>query len=116
VNLDAPELIRIQIELEYQLDSNGDLVPIPGSDEQARFILYRHAQGYERFFRHELSVTQRALLDEMEPGLVFEDPSIAASILGLEIPKEGMPVFASGVVRAAPGPDASGLAVLRNGC
>jgi hypothetical protein len=66
--MDPRHLIRMQIELEYQLDSVGRLVPFTGSEEQARFILYCHVQGYERFFRFDLPERQYTRLMELEPG------------------------------------------------
>lgn len=48
------QLVRLQIKLEYQLNSQGRLVPFPGSTEQARFIVYELSNGYARFFREDL--------------------------------------------------------------
>ena len=48
------QLVRLQIELEYQLNPQGRLVPFPGSTEQHRFILYRVSKGHVRFFRQDL--------------------------------------------------------------
>ena len=48
------QLVHLQIELEYQLSSQGRLVPFPGSSEQSRFIVYEVSNGYCRFLREDL--------------------------------------------------------------
>ena len=52
--MDAIELIRLQITLEYALDGAGRLVPFPGSSEQGLYIVYRYAGGYIPYFSHRL--------------------------------------------------------------
>jgi hypothetical protein len=41
---DPCRLVHLHIELEYQLVSDGFLVPFPGSSEQARFIIDQNAR------------------------------------------------------------------------
>jgi len=46
--------IRIQMSLEYQLDSNGLLLPFPNSSEQAWYLIYRKTDSTMPFFNHHL--------------------------------------------------------------
>ena len=51
--LSPTELTRLNVEIENQIDSNGDLRPRPGKDS-ALLVVSRHATGYATFFRHDL--------------------------------------------------------------
>ena len=114
MSLDAPRLVRLQVGLEYQVDPAGYLLPFPGSEEQAKFIVYRTAQGFERFFRHDLSEATRAALLQADPARIFDDPSAIPSILGSGKPAGGIPVFSSGVFSAVPDQAADVQAVYRD--
>jgi len=114
MSLDAPHLVRLQVELEYQVNPAGHLLPFPGSDEQAKFIVYRTAQDFERFFRHDLPETTRTALIEADPARIFDDPSAILSILGSGKPAGGIPVFSSGVLLAVPDQVADIQAVYRD--
>ena len=114
MRLDAPRLVRLQVELEYQVNPAGHLVPFPGSEEQARFIVYRTAQDFVRFFRHDLPGPTRAALVQTDPARVFDDPFAVSSILGSSKPAGGIPVFSSGVILVVPDQAAELQAVYRD--
>lgn len=70
----ARALIQLNVGLEYALDAQGDLVPRPGSTEQARFVLYRFGDQSVRFFRPELSPTLRSQLEALPTSVIFDSP------------------------------------------
>jgi hypothetical protein len=72
--LNSVQLIQQQIQLEYRLNSDGFLVPFPGSTEQARFIIYRHTDGYVTYFRHDLPRSIREALATLPPEHAFTNP------------------------------------------
>ena len=100
--MDARYLIRLQVELEYQLDAQGQLVPFPGSSEQARYIVYHYKEGYARFYRCDLPAREKANLETCHPSLAFGDPDRIWHILGVEPSPTETPVFASGIIPDAP--------------
>ena len=110
----VPRLIKLQVELEYYVNPDGYLVPFPGSDEQAQFIVYRTAQDFVRFFRHDLPETTRAALARTDLARIFEDPSVITSILGSGKTAGSIPVFSSGVILAVPHQAADIHAVYRD--
>jgi GNAT superfamily N-acetyltransferase len=116
MTLDALRLIRMQIELEYGLDAAGRLVPFPGSSEQARYIVYRHVHGYERFFRYDLPEELLWRLAQSDPAKAFEDTRAIARLLESDLPAERLPIFASGVISVQPAPGVPSQVVFREGC
>ena len=78
--MQAQELIRLQIELEYRLEGDG-LIPFPGSTEQARFIVYRFKGGFTRFYRIDIPVQLRLELDRVDATQVFEAQALVHEIM-----------------------------------
>jgi GNAT superfamily N-acetyltransferase len=78
--MQAQELIRLQIELEYRLEGDG-LIPVPGSTEQARFIVYRLEGGFTRFYRIDIPVQLRLELERVDSAQVFEAPDLVHEIM-----------------------------------
>lgn len=73
----------MQVELEYRLDGNDRLVPFPGSEEQARHLVYRLADGYLRWYRHDLDHRVITALEALPAGCAFDRPErIQAVFLG----------------------------------
>ena len=101
MSLDAPHLVRLQVELEYQVNPAGHLLPFPGSDEQAKFIVYRTAQDFERFFRHDLPETTRTALIEADRW--YRAVQAMRRITGLSEPDETMPQAALAPILAVAG-------------
>ncbi len=66
------DLIKLQINLEYQLDREGLLVPFPGSSEQALYIVYRSDKGYTHFFSYLLPLEIRWALLVLDPKHAFD--------------------------------------------
>jgi GrpB-like predicted nucleotidyltransferase (UPF0157 family) len=77
----ARAFIHLNVTLEYGLDTQGDLVPQPGSTEQARFIIYRFGQGSARFFRAGTSSGLRTQLAVLPTAVVFDAPESVQAIL-----------------------------------
>jgi len=82
--LRAESLIRTQVQLEYSLDVDGLLVPFPRSTEQARFIVHRHATGYERFYRHDLPADIRRRLATLPGAAAFDCRKAVKAILAAQ--------------------------------
>jgi hypothetical protein len=80
----AQSLIRTQIRLEYSLDAEGLLVPFPGSTEQARFIVHRHATGTVRFYRHDLPPDSRRRLAALPGAAAFDCRDAVREILAAQ--------------------------------
>ena len=75
------DLIHHQINLEYQLDLNGMLVPFPGSAEQALYIVYRYSQGYVPYFNYRLSAGVLKYLLRLGPKGAFDQPGEVIKII-----------------------------------
>ena len=75
------KLIQLQIQLEYQLNDDGFLVPFPNSTEQARFIIYRHDGGYRTYFRHDLLLSLRTKIAALPLEQAFNDHEQVKRIL-----------------------------------
>ena len=75
------DLIHHQINLEYQLDLNGMLVPFPGSAEQALYIVYRYSQGYVPYFNYRLSAGVLKYLLRLGPKGAFDQPDEVIKII-----------------------------------
>lgn len=80
-DLSPEELIHLQIELEYRLSPDGELIPYPGSSEQARFIIHWHGAGYMQFLRHDLPAVVRGKLADLSPEQAFRDRETVQEIL-----------------------------------
>ena len=104
--LDAEQLIQLQIELEYGLDTEGKLVPVPGSTERARFIAYRHAGGERLFFGHDLPAADVRRISSLPPEAPFEDEEAVRSVLAAHRPVSAVFHGESCAFEALPSPKA----------
>jgi hypothetical protein len=100
----AKLLARMQVELEYHLDENDRLVPFPGSEEQARHLVYRLADGYLRWYRHDLDDHVVTALEALPVGCAFDQPELIQAILLGRPPVEHdvIPNFFSGFFPQSP--------------
>ena len=80
--MDPAALVRMQVELEYQLDGSGLLVPFPGSSERARFIVYRYAGSCARFFRQDVPTGVKRRLEELPCKEATHTPESFTRLLG----------------------------------
>jgi hypothetical protein len=80
---DAIELIRSNIGLENCINSSGKLFPLTDSDPSivAHFIISRHSEGCERFFRHDLPEPIREKLTNLDPEQALYDVELVKRIL-----------------------------------
>ena len=84
----ALELIDLQIRLEYQLAADGRLIPFAGSQEQARYITYRYASGYVRWYPHDLPENLVTRLNGTPAAWAFEQPGRIQEILDSQTPRQ----------------------------
>jgi hypothetical protein len=103
-DLDSVELVDLQIRLEYNVDTDGLLVPFPGSIEQARFIVYHHAEGYVEYFRHDLPRPIREQIAALPPEQALNDHEAVKYLLATDAPREEMWTGKSYVFATLPGP------------
>ncbi len=104
--MDANDLIQLQVHLEYQLDADGLLVPHPGSSEQAYYLLYQHAQGFQAFFNRSIPFSLREKLQALSAQAAFEHPAVVINLIGegYRPCKGGNEVFWSGCFANKPDP------------
>jgi RimJ/RimL family protein N-acetyltransferase len=79
--LKATTLIELSIGIENQMDSRGDLVPLPGKDSTL-FSVGRHETGYVRFFRHDVPLDVRRRIEALDPEVALRDHEAVRQILG----------------------------------
>jgi GNAT acetyltransferase-like protein len=75
-------LAQLQIELEYDLTADGLLVPLEGSDEQARSCIYIRGEWARPFFRYDISAEARRAVARSLPGAVSSAPMELLAHLG----------------------------------
>ncbi len=102
----ALDLIQLQIRLEYKLNSNGWLVPFPNSREQALYVVYRHARGFEYFFNNLLPASLEERLLDIGPTAAFIQPHAVRKLINdfYRPCNGGEEVFWSGYFESSPGP------------
>jgi GNAT superfamily N-acetyltransferase len=77
----ATELIVLNIEIENQIDTSGDLRPLPGK-ESALFAISRHAGGHLKFCRYDLPHHLRRQIEALDPEAALQDHEAVRRILG----------------------------------
>jgi hypothetical protein len=75
------ELIQLQIKLEYKFNLHGWLVPYPNSTEQALYIVYRHARGFEAFYSHLLPSEIAKKLLALGPMAAYNQPRVVSKLI-----------------------------------
>jgi putative hydrolase of the HAD superfamily len=83
---DARQLIRLQVALEYQVDTDGLFIPFPGSTEQAYYLVYQATNGFEMFFQQNLPAKIRRDLAELGAESAFTRPEAVLKILSGQKP------------------------------
>jgi len=74
------DLVNIQIELEYDRDSKGDLFPRHSSTQQARLLIYKFEGEYLIAFRHDLPSEIRKRLLELPAEEVLRRHELIKSL------------------------------------
>ncbi len=111
------DLFHLQINLEYQLDKDGSILPFPGSSEQAWYLVYKYDQGYETFFNRVLTDEIRMRLRRLELGAAFEHPSWVRKVLEEGgFPCKGEDTFWSGYFSCAPQTDGLWQSMIDEDC
>jgi GNAT superfamily N-acetyltransferase len=84
----AVELIRLNIGLENQINSSGNLFPLSAlePDKVAHFIIAQHSEGCEKFFRHDLPIPIREKLTNLHPEQALYDFELVKQILSEDKP------------------------------
>ncbi|MBN2146398.1 MAG: GNAT family N-acetyltransferase [Anaerolineales bacterium] len=111
--MNAVQTIYLQVALEYQLDQNSLLVPIPGSEEQSWVVVYRHAAGYLPFFRYDLPSEARRRLLALGAAEIYHQPSEVENLLRKYVPCRSAGLFRTCCFTHHPAP-AEYPAVARN--
>ena len=62
----ATDLIRLNVEIENQINTDGDLIPLSGEDSTI-FTISRLAADYVLFFRHDVPLEIREPIKVMGP-------------------------------------------------
>ena len=86
------DLIRLNIELEYEVVSDSLLAPRPGADpaEVPRFSVIRHDGGYVTYSRHDLHRGIRDRLAEIGLERAFSDHKAVKRVLADDMPCKEM--------------------------
>ena len=116
--MNAVELISLNIELEFGINSTGLLVPRPGSDaaEVPRFSIVRYEEGYITYFRHDLPCRAREQLAVLAFEQAFNDHETVKHILAEDTPCEKMWIGNSYYFTHIPTLDEFPDVVLHQGC
>lgn len=78
--LKPTKLIRLSIGIENQIDSSGDLKPVPGKDS-ALFSISHHETGYIKFFRYDLPFDVRRQIEALDPEVALKSHKAVRQIL-----------------------------------
>ena len=78
--LKAAELARLSIGIENQIDSSGDLKPVPGNDSTI-FSISRHQTGHIQFFRYDLPIDVRRQIETLDPEVALTGHKTVCQIL-----------------------------------
>ena len=74
------ELIRLSTGIENQIDSSGDLKPLPGKDS-ALFSISHRQTGDIRFFRYDLQGSVRGQIEALDPEVALKSHKAVRQIL-----------------------------------
>ena len=81
----AVDLIKLSLGIENKIDSQGDLMPLPGRDSTL-FAISRHQTGYCVFFRHDIPQDVRRNIGSIGPENALNDHETVRKILAKHIP------------------------------
>jgi len=113
--LSPTELVRLSIEIENQIDSGGDLRPVPGRDS-ALFSVSRHPTGYAAFFRYDLPRNVRRQIAALDPEAALQDHEAVRRILARFAPCDTIFAGKGYYFARRPSPAEFPDAVYHNGC
>jgi len=113
--VEPTELIVLSIEIENEIDANGDLRPRP-SKASTLFSISRHAGGHVRYYRYDLPRKVRLQIEELDPEVALQDDEAVRRILERYTSCDS--VFAGKGYHFArpPSPEECPDAVYREGC
>ena len=109
------ELIRLSIGIENQVDSSGDLRPMPGKDS-ALFAISHHQTGYTVFFRYDLPPDVRRQIKALDPEVALKDHKVVRQILARHVPCDSVFAGKGYYFAHLPSPDEFPDVILYNGC
>jgi hypothetical protein len=83
-NLDANELLRLRLEMEFGVSLQGDTLPpaILNSEGQPRLLVSRHRDGGSMVFRYDVAAATRDRLRQMGVAQALTDEATVRDILG----------------------------------
>ena len=109
------ELTRLNVEIENQIDSNGDLRPRPGKDS-ALLVVSHHATGYATFFRHDLPPGIRRQIAALPPEVALDDHQAVCQILAQHTPCDDVFAGRGYYFARPPSQETFPDALFQNGC
>ncbi len=81
----ALDLIRLNTEIEQEINAAGELVPRPGKG-RVFLTVHRHAAGYVTYLGHDLPPTVRRQLLELDPEILLRNHRRVQKILSAYSP------------------------------
>jgi predicted GNAT family acetyltransferase len=78
-------LIKLNLELENQIDDNGDLVPYKPEDS-CLFTISKHKNGYSLYFRHDIPLELRERLKQMYPEKLMTEVEFVKELVSEHSP------------------------------
>jgi RimJ/RimL family protein N-acetyltransferase len=87
--MEPPRLIHIQLAIEcIGLNKDGLMIRIPGPDpdEIARVYVFRHKDGFNIYFRHDVPAFVREQVRALTPDRAFDDQEAIKAILAADSP------------------------------
>ena len=109
------ELIRLSIGIENQIDSNGDLRPLPGKDS-VLFSISQHQNGYTVFFRYDLPPDVRRQIEALDPEAALKDHETVRYVLAQYTPCHSAFAGKGYYFAHFPSPEEFPDVVFHNGC
>ncbi len=102
--MDAEKLIELNLELENDIDENGDLVPFEANKDCLLYVS-KHVSGFSIYFNHTVPSSIREKLKKIEPEILIQDIETAKGIFSEFIPCKKMTTFVSCYFTCTPSPD-----------
>ena len=78
---DPAWLIHLQMDLEYQLETDRTYALLPNSSEHALYIVYQYADRFIQFYNRSIPIEIRLQLDKLSGKNAFIEPQKALRVL-----------------------------------
>jgi GNAT superfamily N-acetyltransferase len=115
LEMNPVDLIRLSIEIEHIIDSNGDLVPIPGK-ESALFSISQYQEGYATYFRYDIPAETREQIAAFGPEEALNNHQTIRRVLACYTPCKEVFAGRGCYFTHIPAPDEFPDVVFHKGC